>query len=105
MDLSQKNWQAVVREAAARAVGEDIGPVDLTSRVAVPLEARAVATLVAREPCVVAGMEVAEAVFREVDGGLQWKPIVKDGDRMTSGLSRPRLQGRRDRFCLENGVH
>jgi nicotinate-nucleotide pyrophosphorylase (carboxylating) len=93
MDLSQKNWQAVVREAAARAVGEDIGPVDLTSRVAVPLEARAVATLVAREPCVVAGMEVAEAVFREVDGGLQWRPIVKDGDRMASGSVAAEITG------------
>lgn len=85
MDLSQKDWQAVVREAASRAVGEDVGPVDLTSRVAVPNEARAVATLVAREPGVVAGMEVAEAVFREVDGSLQWKSLVKDGDRVVAG--------------------
>ena len=85
MDLSQKDWQAVVREAAARAVGEDVGPVDLTSRVAVPMEARAVATLVAREPGVVAGMEVAEAVFREVDGSLKWKSLVKDGDRVVAG--------------------
>ena len=85
MDLSQKDWQAVVREAASRAVGEDVGPVDLTSRVAVPIEARAVATLVAREPGVVAGMEVAEAVFREVDGSLRWKSLVKDGDRVVAG--------------------
>ena len=85
MDLSQKDWQAVVREAASRAVGEDVGPVDLTSRVAVPIEARAVATLVAREPGVVAGMEVAEAVFREVDGSLKWKSLVKDGDRVVAG--------------------
>ena len=85
MDLSQKDWQAVVREAASRAVGEDVGPVDLTSRVAVPNEARAVATLVAREPGVVAGMEVAEAVFREVDGSLKWKSLVKDGDRVVAG--------------------
>ncbi len=85
MDLSQKDWQAVVREAASRTVGEDVGPVDLTSRVAVPMEARAVATLVAREPGVVAGMEVAEAVFREVDGSLKWKSLVKDGDRVVAG--------------------
>ena len=93
MDLSQKDWQAVVREAASRAVGEDVGPVDLTSRVAVPIEARAVATLVAREPGVVAGMEVAEAVFREVDGSLKWKSLVKDGDRVVAGCVVAEVRG------------
>ena len=93
MDLSQKDWQAVVREAASRAVGEDVGPVDLTSRVAVPMEARAVATLVAREPGVVAGMEVAEAVFREVDGSLKWKSLVKDGDRVVAGCVVAEVRG------------
>ena len=93
MDLSQKDWQAVVREAASRAVGEDVGPADLTSRVAVPIEARAVATLVAREPGVVAGMEVAEAVFREVDGSLKWKSLVKDGDRVVAGCVVAEVRG------------
>ena len=80
----EATWQAVVREAAARAVGEDVGPVDVTSRL-LPAEKQGTAVLLVREPCVLAGLDVAEAVFREVDGNLKWKPLAKDGDRLKSG--------------------
>ena len=81
---SQATWQAVVREAAARAVGEDVGPMDVTGRL-IPAERQGTAVLLAREPCVLAGMAAAEAVFREVDGNLKWKALAKDGDRLTAG--------------------
>ncbi len=71
----------MVREAAARAVGEDVGPADVTSRL-IPEERTGTAVLLTREPCVLAGLEVAEAVFREVDGNLKWKALAKDGDRL-----------------------
>lgn len=80
----QETWKAVVREAAARAVGEDVGPADVTSRL-IPAERAGTAVLLARESCVLAGLEVAEAVFREVDGRLKWKPLAKDGDRLEAG--------------------
>jgi nicotinate-nucleotide pyrophosphorylase (carboxylating) len=85
VNLSPKDWQAVVREAAARAVGEDVGPSDVTSRTVIPEGAFAVAVVVAKEPCVLAGLEVAEAVFREVDGALKWSAKAKDGDRIVKG--------------------
>jgi len=80
----QTTWQAVVREAAARAVGEDVGPMDVTSRL-IPAERQGTAVLLAREPCVLAGIDLAEAVFREVDGSLKWKALAKDGDRLMAG--------------------
>lgn len=83
----------MVREAASRAVGEDVGPLDVTSRIAIPAEYRAVAFLKAKETCVVAGMEVAEAVFREVDGSLQWLPKVRDGERVDSGCVVAEVRG------------
>lgn len=85
MELSEKDWQAVVREAAARAVGEDVGPVDVTTRLLIPEGIKATGTLVAREPCVLAGMDVAEAVFREVDGQLKWDAKARDGERLLPG--------------------
>ena len=85
MSLSPKDWQAVVREAAARAVGEDVGPSDVTSRIVIPEDASATAVLVAKEACVLAGLELAEAVFREVDGSLRWSAKAKDGDRIIKG--------------------
>ena len=85
MSLSQKDWQAAVREAAARAVGEDVGPDDVTSRLMIPEGIQATGFLVAREPCVLAGMDVAEAVFREVDGELKWRAMAQDGEKILVG--------------------
>jgi nicotinate-nucleotide pyrophosphorylase (carboxylating) len=83
--ISPQTWQAVVREAAARAVGEDVGPDDVTSRLLIPPDLKATGFLVAREPCVLAGMDVAEAVFREVDGQLKWRAMAQDGEQILVG--------------------
>lgn len=88
----QATWQAVVREAAARAVGEDVGPMDVTSRL-IAADRTGTAVLLTREPCVLAGLEVAEAVFREVDGRLKWKPLAKDGDRLKPGQAVAQVEG------------
>ena len=82
----------MVREAAARAVGEDIGPADVTSRL-IPQERQGHAVLLTREPCVLAGMDLAEAVFREVDGSLKWKSSAKDGDRLRAGQEVAEIAG------------
>ena len=85
MKISPQTWQAVVREAATRAVGEDVGPDDVTSRLLIPPDLKATGFLVAREPCVLAGMDVAEAVFREVDGQLKWRAMAQDGEQILVG--------------------
>ena len=82
----------MVREAAARAVGEDVGPMDVTSRL-IPADWTGSAVLLTREPCVLAGLDVAEAVFREVDGRLKWKPLARDGDRLEAGQAVAEVQG------------
>lgn len=93
MSLSQKAWQAVVQEAAARAVGEDVGPDDVTSRLMISEGIQATGFLVAREPCVLAGMDVAEAVFREVDGQLKWRALALDGERIFAGRKVAEVKG------------
>ena len=89
---SQETWRAVVREAAARAVGEDVGPMDVTSRL-LPADTQGTAVLLVREPCVLAGLDVAEAVFREVDGNLKWKALAKDGDCLAAGQAVAEVSG------------
>ncbi len=90
---SVKEWQAIVREAAARAVGEDVGPDDVTSRAFIGEEAMAMGVLVAREDCVLAGMDVAEAVFREVDGRLVWETLIQDGQKVGPNQSVAKVRG------------
>ena len=93
MKHSVKEWQAIVREAAARAVGEDVGPDDVTSRAFIGEEAMAMSVLVAREDCVLAGMDVAEAVFREVDGRLVWETLIQDGQKVGPNQSVAKVRG------------
>ena len=88
----RETWRAVVREAAARAVGEDVGPADVTSRL-IPAARQGTAVLLTREPCVLAGMDLAEAVFREVDGTLKWKALAKDGDRLQADQGVAEISG------------
>ena len=57
---------AEIRRAVQAALAEDIGSGDATTLATVPATATARAVLRAREPLVVAGLDFAEAAFREV---------------------------------------
>jgi nicotinate-nucleotide pyrophosphorylase (carboxylating) len=76
---------AVIREAAARALGEDRGPADITTMACVAPEVRRKARIFAKEPCVLAGLPVAEQVFREQDPGLQLEAATADGALVEPG--------------------
>ncbi|MBL9130922.1 MAG: carboxylating nicotinate-nucleotide diphosphorylase [Verrucomicrobiaceae bacterium] len=62
------------------AIAEDVGPGDVTSEYFIPADSRSRAEIVAREPGVVAGMEVAEAVFREIDPEIEVRVLLADGE-------------------------
>lgn len=62
-----------------RALAEDLGAGDLTTRAVVPSEARARATITQKQPGVAAGAEVAQAVFERVDPELSWTAQTSGG--------------------------
>jgi nicotinate-nucleotide pyrophosphorylase (carboxylating) len=76
---------AVIREAAARALGEDRGPADITTLACVKSGTRAAARIFAKEACVLAGMPVAEQVFREQDATLALTARSADGASLQPG--------------------
>jgi nicotinate-nucleotide pyrophosphorylase (carboxylating) len=75
-----------VQELIDRALEEDIGSGDVTTEALVPPEARARARIVQKEPGVVAGLRVAETVFRRVDPELLWHARVAEGEWRDEGL-------------------
>ena len=85
MDSPSSLSPAVIREAAARALGEDRGPVDITTFACVKPEVQASARIFAKEPCVLAGLPVAEQVFREQDPGLKLRAVAEDGAALKKG--------------------
>jgi nicotinate-nucleotide pyrophosphorylase (carboxylating) len=68
-----------VLELIDRALAEDVGEGDLTTEAVVPADASAVALIKQKAPGVIAGLDVAEAVFRRVEPGLRFERHVQEG--------------------------
>ena len=75
-----------MQELIDRALAEDLGGGDLTTAAVVPEDARARARIEQREPGVIFGLELAEAVFRRLDPELRWHAHAHDGERREPGL-------------------
>ncbi|MFC6078884.1 L-aspartate oxidase [Microbispora camponoti] len=68
------------------ALEEDLaGGQDVTSVATIPADQRAVADVVARREGVVAGLAVAETVFRQAGGPVEVERHAADGDRVRPG--------------------
>ena len=64
------------------ALSEDLADRgDTTSKSVIPADARAFGVLYAKSDCVLAGLAVAEAVFKKLDPACEFKSIMHDGDK------------------------
>ena len=80
---------AIVRAALA----EDVGAGDVTTECAIPEGLPARAGVIAREPGVVAGLPLVEAVFTELDPRVQVQRLMGEGDRVADGQAVCQLAG------------
>jgi nicotinate-nucleotide pyrophosphorylase (carboxylating) len=78
---------SVLDEIVRRALAEDIGTGDVTTEAVVPAEAYAVARAVCKSNGILAGIPVAEAVFRTVDPEVLFQSFAKDGEWGTVGFT------------------
>jgi nicotinate-nucleotide pyrophosphorylase (carboxylating) len=67
------------------AYAEDIGDGDITTNNLVPPESNKTAILVAKEEGVIAGLPLAEMVFKKFDTNLQWNVLIPDGSKVKPG--------------------
>jgi len=74
-------------------LSEDLGSGDVTSRVSVPASARFSAVLAARQPIVVAGLQLAAAFFGKLDPEVAIEFLVQDGDNVAAGQPLMRIAG------------
>lgn len=75
------------------ALLEDLASGDVTGRVTVPADARARARMVAKSELVLAGLDVAAAVFRRVDPNVGLDALARDGERRARGDTLARIEG------------
>ena len=78
MDISQAETDDIVRTALL----EDLGAGDITTETLVPADLHGRARIIAKAEGVLAGVDVADAVFRAVDPELDFNPNLSDGARL-----------------------
>ena len=82
-----------VHQLIRMALAEDTGSGDITARAFVPEEKQARAAILAKEPGIVAGVEIACAVFRELDPSLGVRMLKHDGESVVRAESVIALEG------------
>lgn len=75
-----------MQELIDLALAEDVGAGDLTTEATVPPDARGRARIVQKAPGVIAGLAVAETVFRRVDPELRFHPHAEEGKWRDDGM-------------------
>ncbi len=83
----------IVDRVIDAALAEDLGAGDITSRAVIPVGARFAGVIEAREPLVLAGLEIARLVFTRLAPEMTWQPLAFDGDHLTAGATLARLEG------------
>ncbi len=80
-ELELKSAQTLIE----LALKEDVGSGDITTDNIIPAESRRKAKMVAKADGVVAGLPVAEMVFRSLDTNLVWEVKTPEGTRVKKG--------------------
>jgi nicotinate-nucleotide pyrophosphorylase (carboxylating) len=81
------------REIVRRALAEDLGWGDVTTEGTVRPDQRAHGAIIAKSPCVIAGLDVALEAFRQLDPAIAAQTIMGDGSLCEPGDIVATLQG------------
>ncbi len=82
-----------LRGQIKRALEEDLGRGDLTTRLTVPEGKKARGTFSAQQALVVAGLPVAAEVFRVLEPTCVWEAAVEDGAEVSAGTALAVIRG------------
>jgi nicotinate-nucleotide pyrophosphorylase (carboxylating) len=75
----------MLEEIIDNALAEDIGEGDHSTMACVPENARGKARLLVKEPGILAGVELAEMIFKRFDPNLKIEVMLKDGAQVKVG--------------------
>jgi nicotinate-nucleotide pyrophosphorylase (carboxylating) len=81
------------REIVEHALLEDRARTDITSDAIVPADRLARGVFLAKQRCVVAGLDVAAETFRQIDPALTFQPLAHDGDTCVPGTRLADVEG------------
>jgi nicotinate-nucleotide pyrophosphorylase (carboxylating) len=84
---------AHLRRLAENALMEDEAWHDVTTEAVVPPEQTGRGVIVAKVEGVLAGLPMAEAVFKAVDPSLVWRPLASEGTHLSPGQAVAEVEG------------
>ena len=79
--MTDKDFEKFITDS----LSEDVGDGDHTSLASIPIDATNRAHLLVKDTGIIAGIELAEMIFREVDSTLKVEIFLKDGDKVKFG--------------------
>jgi len=85
MTATSTTQEAWLKQFVERALQEDVGPGDHTSRACIPEQARSKAKLLVKEPGRIAGVAVAEYILNKVDDTAKVSRHIEDGTDVVIG--------------------
>lgn len=74
-----------IDEFIVRALAEDVGDGDHTSLACIPADSKSTARLLVKEPGILAGVAIAERIFKHLDPDATLDILIKDGHYMSFG--------------------
>ncbi len=81
----KREYEPFVEKLIELAIAEDVGDGDHTSLATIPPERRGRMKLLVKQPGIIAGVEVAERVFRRLDPTVKLDILIPDGMPVTPG--------------------
>ena len=88
------NLESIAAPRVSIALTEDVGLGDITTSATVPEHLVAKAVILAKEGGTLAGLQVAEIVFRQLDPGIEFTGHLKDGESLAAGRRICSLRGK-----------
>ena len=92
MDYS--SWQGQISLIVSQALAEDLAAGDVTTGALIPPELEGQGIITAEEEGILAGIEVAEEVFRQVDPGIRFEKLAFDGEKLSPGKLVAQVSGK-----------
>jgi nicotinate-nucleotide pyrophosphorylase (carboxylating) len=75
----------IINQFIKNAIAEDLGDGDHTSLSTIPANAKGKAKLLIKEDGIIAGVELAQEIFKQVDANLQVEVFINDGAAVKYG--------------------
>ena len=82
------------------AIKEDLGGGDITSRAVIPGDAEFSGVMAARDGLTLAGLPLAEIVFKKFSADITWRAMADDGQSVAAGTNLAALEAERTALNL-----